>query len=54
MPAYRYLLFWMRFTGTLTVLTEAHWWRTKDPVSATRDGVVEIFVRREGKRGKTA
>lgn len=37
MPAYRYLVFWMRFAGTLTVITEAHSWRTTDPVSASRN-----------------
>ena len=36
MPAYRYFVFWMRFAGTLTVLTEAHQWRTTDPVTASR------------------
>jgi putative glycosyltransferase (exosortase G-associated) len=37
MPAYRYLVFWMRFAGTLTVLTEGHQWRTQDPVTASRE-----------------
>jgi cellulose synthase/poly-beta-1,6-N-acetylglucosamine synthase-like glycosyltransferase len=50
MPAYRYLLFWMRFAGTLTVITEAHQWRTKDPVSATRDYVLTVVGRREEAR----
>jgi cellulose synthase/poly-beta-1,6-N-acetylglucosamine synthase-like glycosyltransferase len=36
MPVYRYLVFWMRFAGALTVLTEAHTWRTIDPVAASR------------------
>ncbi|MCX7617862.1 TIGR03111 family XrtG-associated glycosyltransferase [Tepidiforma sp.] len=42
MPAYRYLLFWMRFAGTLTVITEAHQWRTKDPVTATREYALTV------------
>ncbi|MEJ5222239.1 MAG: glycosyltransferase family 2 protein, partial [Tepidiforma sp.] len=42
MPAYRYLLFWMRFAGTLTVITEAHQWRTKDPVTATREYALRV------------
>jgi hypothetical protein len=36
MPTCRYFVFWMRFAGTLTVLTEAHPWRTTDPVTASR------------------
>ena len=43
MPAYRYMTFWMRFSGTLTVLTEAHQWRTKDPVTASREGVAGLL-----------
>jgi len=45
MPAYRYFVFWMRFTGTLTVLTEAHQWRTTDPVTATRKGLLKLVHR---------
>jgi putative glycosyltransferase (exosortase G-associated) len=43
MPAYRYLVFWMRFAGTLTVLTEGHQWRTQDPVSASREEFREML-----------
>jgi putative glycosyltransferase (exosortase G-associated) len=43
MPAYRYFVFWMRFAGTLTVLTEAHNWRTTDPVTASRREVASLF-----------
>jgi putative glycosyltransferase (exosortase G-associated) len=42
MPAYRYMTFWMRFAGVLTVLTEAHQWRTEDPVSATRKHALHL------------
>lgn len=45
MPAYRYLLFWMRFAGTLTVITEAHQWRTKDPVRSSREHLQTIIGR---------
>ena len=43
MPAYRYLVFWLRFAGTLTVLTEAHQWRTTDPVAATRGQFLRLL-----------
>lgn len=42
MPAYRYFVFWLRFAGVLTVLTEAHQWRTTDPVTASRNHMLEI------------
>jgi biofilm PGA synthesis N-glycosyltransferase PgaC len=45
MPAYRYLLFWMRFTGVLTVLTEGQQWRTTDPVTASRKELRQLFRR---------
>jgi cellulose synthase/poly-beta-1,6-N-acetylglucosamine synthase-like glycosyltransferase len=35
MPAYRYMVFWMRFAGTLTVITEGQQWRTVDPITAS-------------------
>jgi hypothetical protein len=50
MPAYRYMVFWMRFAGTLTVLTEARQWGTVDPVTASRDGVREILHLRRAKK----
>lgn len=43
MPAYRYLVFWMRFAGTLTVLTEGHQWRTRDPIAASRDELKSLL-----------
>ncbi len=43
MPAYRYFVFWMRFAGVLTVLTEAHQWRTTDPVTASRRELVRVL-----------
>lgn len=42
MPAYRYFVFWLRFAGVLTVLTEAHQWRTTDPVTASRNELLRI------------
>jgi len=45
MPAYRYMVFWMRFAGTLTVLTEPTKWRTADPVSASRAGLLKVVDR---------
>ena len=45
MPAYRYLTFWMRFAGVLTVMTEAHQWRTTDPVSASRSHALRMVSR---------
>lgn len=42
MPAYRYFVFWLRFAGTLTVLTEAHQWRTTDPVTASRKELLKL------------
>ena len=43
MPAYRYMVFWMRFAGTLTVLTEARQWRTVDTVSASHDQLQKML-----------
>jgi cellulose synthase/poly-beta-1,6-N-acetylglucosamine synthase-like glycosyltransferase len=43
MPAYRYVVFWMRFAGVLTVLTEGHQWRTTDPVTASRRELVRVL-----------
>jgi cellulose synthase/poly-beta-1,6-N-acetylglucosamine synthase-like glycosyltransferase len=43
MPAYRYMVFWMRFAGTLTVLTEGHQWRTQDPVTASREELRDML-----------
>lgn len=43
MPAYRYLVFWMRFAGVITALTEGHQWRTTDPLSASRDELVSLY-----------
>jgi len=56
MPAYRYLVFWMRFAGTLTVITEAHQWRTKDPVTATREYALTLVkaVPKPGEAKKAA
>ncbi len=50
MPAYRYMIFWMRFAGTLTVLTEAHQWRTMDPLTASRDELLTILRVHRGVR----
>jgi hypothetical protein len=47
MPAYRYFVFWLRFAGVLTVLTEAHQWRTKDPVTASREEMVHLLKARQ-------
>lgn len=54
MPAYRYLLFWMRFAGTLTVLTEAHQWRTTDPVTASRDHLQTLRAPKQAEHRKAA
>lgn len=50
MPAYRYLVFWMRFAGALTVLTEAHTWRTTDPVAASRAEVRRMLHAVSGRK----
>lgn len=47
MPAYRYFVFWLRFAGVLTVLTEAHQWRTTDPVTASRRELVKLLRARD-------
>ncbi|MBK7723828.1 MAG: hypothetical protein IPI33_00850 [Dehalococcoidia bacterium] len=47
MPAYRYGVFWLRFAGVLTVLTEAHQWRTADPVAASRDEFLRLVHSRK-------
>jgi putative glycosyltransferase (exosortase G-associated) len=43
MPAYRYFVFWLRFAGVLTVITEGQQWRTTDPVTASRDHLREVM-----------
>ena len=43
MPAYRYFVFWLRFAGVLTVLTEAHQWRTTDPVTASKRELLQLI-----------
>jgi len=50
MPAYRYFVFWLRFAGVLTVLTEPHQWRTTDPITASRGELRRMFSRRPGQR----
>jgi cellulose synthase/poly-beta-1,6-N-acetylglucosamine synthase-like glycosyltransferase len=47
MPAYRYFVFWLRFAGVLTVLTEAHQWRTTDPVTASRKEFLHLVHGRD-------
>lgn len=47
MPAYRYMVFWLRFAGVLTVLTEAHQWRTTDPITASRGHLREVLRARD-------
>lgn len=37
MPLYRWLTFWFRFSGFLSVLKEPKQWREKDPLSETYD-----------------
>ncbi|MBK9611105.1 TIGR03111 family XrtG-associated glycosyltransferase [Candidatus Amarobacter glycogenicus] len=55
MPAYRYGVFWLRFAGVLTVLTEAHQWRTADPVAASRDEFLRlVHSRKEPGEAKAA
>lgn len=55
MPAYRYFVFWMRFAGVLTVLTEAHQWRTTDPVTASKKEFLRMVRPTEdGERAKAA
>jgi len=54
MPAYRYFLFWMRFAGTLTVLTEGHQWRTTDPVTASKAHALKIIHARDERREERA
>ncbi len=53
MPAYRYFVFWLRFAGVLTVLTEAHQWRTTDPVTASRKELLHLVHARD-RGGKTS
>ncbi|MEO9255652.1 MAG: TIGR03111 family XrtG-associated glycosyltransferase [Tepidiformaceae bacterium] len=53
MPAYRYFVFWMRFAGTLTVLTEAHQWRTTDPVTASKREL-QLLTRRSDDQDRKA
>jgi biofilm PGA synthesis N-glycosyltransferase PgaC len=38
MPLYRFILFWFRFGGFLSVLTEPADWKVKDPVAQIGDG----------------
>jgi hypothetical protein len=33
MPAYRWLVFWFRFSGFLSVLKDPKQWRTRDPIT---------------------
>jgi putative glycosyltransferase (exosortase G-associated) len=49
MPAYRYFVFWLRFAGVLTVLTEGHQWRTTDPVTASRSELLRLVHARDAK-----
>ncbi len=53
MPAYRYFVFWLRFAGVLTVLTEAHQWRTTDPVTASRRELLRALHARDHRAEET-
>ncbi len=39
MPLYRWLTFWFRFSGFLSVLKEPKQWQAKDPLSETYQGI---------------
>ncbi|MBI4304758.1 MAG: glycosyltransferase [Chloroflexi bacterium] len=42
MPAFRWTVFWFRFAGFLTALTEAQEWRARAPWLEARDGVARL------------
>jgi putative glycosyltransferase (exosortase G-associated) len=44
MPAYRWLVFWFRFSGFLSVLKDEKQWRTEDPITETFNGVRHMGV----------
>jgi len=54
MPAYRYFVFWLRFAGVLTVLTEPHQWRTTDPITASKAELRRMLLRREHREAEQA
>jgi hypothetical protein len=39
LPAFRWVVFWFRFSGFLTVLKDPPQWRVEDPVQQTIDGL---------------
>ena len=41
MPGYRFMLFWFRFGGFVSVFTEPAVWRTTPPWSDTRQGLIK-------------
>ena len=42
MPLYRFVLFWFRFGGFLSVLTEPADWKVKDPITQVREGLRKL------------
>jgi putative glycosyltransferase (exosortase G-associated) len=44
MPLYRWLTFWFRFSGFLSVLTEPKQWRASDPLSESYDSTRRMGV----------
>jgi len=42
MPMYRFTLFWFRFGGFLTVLTDPAEWKTKDPITEVREALAQL------------
>ncbi len=42
LPMYRFILFWFRFGGFISVLTEPAEWKVKDPVIQVREGLHQL------------
>ena len=42
LPMYRFILFWFRFGGFLSVLTEPAEWKVKDPVTQVRESLQQM------------
>jgi hypothetical protein len=51
MPVYRFILFWFRFGGFLSVLMEPAEWRVKDPYTQIKEGLADIKRRLNSIRG---
>lgn len=51
MPVYRFILFWFRFGGFLSVLMEPAEWRVKDPYMQIKEGLADIKKKLSSLRG---